>query len=303
MILGASLILVWVYLAIRSPYFLQPVNMSNLARQMAVLLILGVGQTPIIIARGFDLTVGSMLGFSSVIGATAAINYGIGVGLLAFVGVGATAGLLHAILIARFALSSIVVTLGGLTFYRGLAIWLTAGRSITGLPDEFARVGNGAIGPVPIMFVIAAFVVVIGVIVLHGTRFGTYIYAVGASPRTAALSGIRVKLTLGALFVISGLLAGLAGFLLTAYVNVGQAYFGLGAELQVIAAVFIGGVSFYGGRGSLLGVVAGVILLATLQNGLNLLGYSGFLQGLVSGVVLILALALQRVLHREVIDD
>jgi ribose transport system permease protein len=296
-VLVGALLLVFAYLSVRSSFFLSEVNLSNIGRQAAVLAILAVGQTPIVIARGFDLTVGSMLGFTSVIGATVSIDHGVAAGLLALVLAGTIAGLVNGLLIARFGLSSIVVTLGGLTFYRGVAIWLTSGRSVTGLPSQFAQIGNGGVGPVPFTVILALIVVIAGIALLHTTRLGAFVYAIGANPRAAALSGVRVRTVFGSLFVISGLLAAIGGFVLTARVNVGQPYFGIGTELQVIAAVFIGGVSFYGGRGSLLGVIAGVILLVTIQDGLNLLGFSGFLQGLVSAVVLLGAILLQRILQ------
>jgi ribose/xylose/arabinose/galactoside ABC-type transport system permease subunit len=292
--LAAALAVVAGILAVATDKFLTAATLSNVLRQGAVLAILSVGQTAVVIARGFDLTVGSLLGLSSVVGAAVAIAAGPIVGFLAFLAVGACVGLVNGLLIGRLDLSPIVVTLGGLTLYRGAAIWLTNGRSVSGLPDVFARIGAGSLGPIPYVAFIAGLVIVVGWFVLQQTVFGALVYAVGANPRAAALSGINVGAVRLVLYLCSGILAGLAAFVLTARVSVGQPYFGAGTELDVLAAVFIGGVSIAGGQGRLAPVIVAVFLLSILQTGINLLGFSGFTQGLVTGIVLLGAIAVQR---------
>jgi ribose transport system permease protein len=295
-VLAGTLVLVIVYSSLRTEKFLSLANLEAIALQTAVLLILAVGQTSVVIARGFDLTVGSLIGLTSVIGSEVSIAHGIGLGAIAFLGVGALAGAINAGLIAGLGLSSVVVTLGGLTFYGGLSVAI-GGESVTGLPNGFPAFGNGLLGPLPYPTLLALVVLLMGLIFLYGTRFGACVYAIGSNPRAAMLSGIKVRRLIAALYIISGFLAGLAGFAQTAIANVGNPYFGVGAELQVLAAVFIGGVSFYGGQGSLLGVAVGVVLLTVIQNALNLFGFSGFLVGTVSGVVLLAAILLQRVMR------
>jgi putative xylitol transport system permease protein len=296
-VLAATLALVLGYASLGSDKFLSPLNLQAIASQTAVLLILAVGQTPLVVARNFDLSVGSMIAFTSVIGSMVAVAAGPLAGLLAFLVVGALAGAINGVLIAGLGLSSVVVTLGGLTFYAGLAVAIGGGASIADLPTTFEDLGNGSVGPLPIVTAIALIVLAVGLLFLHGTRFGVYVYAIGANPRAATLSGIRARSLVALLFVVSGLLAGLAGLVQTAIANVGSAFFGVAAELQVLAAVFIGGVSFYGGRGSLFGVALGVALLVVIENALNLLGFSGFVQGAVSGLVLLAAILMQRALQ------
>lgn len=294
-VIGLPLVLVLLvaFFALQAPYFAAVSNFSNVARQVAVLLLVGTAQTVVILSAGIDLSVGSVVALASVLMATGLRggNPWLGVGMA--LGAGALVGLVNGTIIGKTAVTPFIVTLGMLSIVSGIALTMTNGDPIFGLPDSpFFAIGTGYLGPIPIpvFFAVAVFVAVW--VLLNRTRFGTYVYAIGGNENAATLAGIRVALMKIGIYVLSGVCAALGGVILTARVHSGQPLLGQGLELQSVATVVIGGTSLFGGRGRLLGTLFGVLLVGIVQNGLDLLGVSTFVQLIVIGAATIGAVLL-----------
>lgn len=282
-----------VVFAVLAPNFLAITNAGNVARQVAVLGMIGAVQTLVIISGGIDLSVGSVLAVANVLMAMGLAQGNIALGLVMALGAGLGFGLLNGVLVGTTRLAPFIVTLGMLSIARGTALTITDGVPIFGLPDTgFAWVGQGYLGPVPVpvIFAVATFVAI--QILLTRTPFGTAVYAIGGNEQAAILAGINVARTKIAIYVLSGLTAALGGVILTARVNSGQPLLGQGLELDSVATVVIGGTYLFGGRGRLVGTVFGVMFVGILQNGLNLLGISTFVQQVVIGASIIVAVLL-----------
>lgn len=279
--------------ALLAPNFLAVTNAANVARQVAVLGMIGAVQTVVIISGGIDLSVGSVLAVSNVLMAMGLAQGNIPLGLALALGAGLAFGLVNGVLIGMTRLPPFIVTLGMLSIARGVALTITDGVPIFGLPpSSFSWIGQGYLGPIPapVLFALAAFIVI--QVLLTRTRFGTAAYAIGGNEQAAVLAGIPVSRTKVAIYVLAGLTAALGGIILTARVNSGQPLLGEGLELQSVATVVIGGTYLFGGRGRLLGTLFGVMFVGILQNGLNLLGISTFVQQIVIGVSIIAAVLL-----------
>jgi ribose/xylose/arabinose/galactoside ABC-type transport system permease subunit len=275
-----------------SPAFLTLSNLANVARQVAALSLVAWGQAVVILSAGIDLSVGSIAALVSVFAAMGMQQYGV-IGFVSFgLATGLVAGLINGLAIGRLRLAPFIATLGMLSIARGLALTTTGGVPIFGLPESaIYQIGRGYVGPVPIPVLIAAAGVVATWLLLYRTRFGMHVYAIGGNEEAATLAGVNVNRTKLLIYVYSGLMAAIAGLVLTGRVQSGQPLLAEGLELQAIGAVVIGGVSLFGGKGRLSGVIWGVILMGILANGLNLLGVSTFAQRIVVGVVIIIAVA------------
>lgn len=290
-----SFLLLCATLSLLSDRFLTPGNLINILRQSTINGIIAVGMTFVILTAGIDLSVGALLALSTVVTADLLQN-GVAVPLavLAGLGIGAGAGLASGLVITWARVPPFVATLGMMTIARGLALSYTQGRPITGLPDSFRFMGTGSLGPVPMPIVIAAVTFLAGWLLLNRTPVGQYIYAIGNNPVAARYAGIATRRYTALVYVLSGLLAALAGMILVGRLNSAQPTAGLAYEFDAIAAVVVGGTSFAGGEGGLGGTLLGVLVIAVLNNGLNLLNVSSFWQPVVSGVVIALALLLYR---------
>lgn len=287
MILGLS-----IFLIIESDAFLTDRNFQNLARQGAVLAVLAFGQTVVVLGRQLDLSVSATMALVSVVTARVAVDTGSPWALALAIPIGIAAGVVNGTLIGVFKMSSIVVTLGMLVFVRGIANVVSEGRPIFGLPDGYNWLGATNALSIPVAFIIAIVVFVLVYILLKWSTFGLHIYAMGDNPLAARLAGVRTSRSIFMAYVLSGLLAGIAGALLTSRVNSGQARLAEGQEIQVLTAVFLGGIALAGGVGSLIGVFGAVVLLVILANGLNLLGVVSFIQLVISGSILLGSIAL-----------
>jgi ribose/xylose/arabinose/galactoside ABC-type transport system permease subunit len=288
--LPAVLILLVVFFALRAPHFAEVSNMSNVARQGAVLALIGIAQTVVILSAGIDLSVGSVIALSSVFMATGLQqgNAWLGAGLA--LGAGAMVGLVNGLIIGLTRITPFIVTLGMLSIVSGLALTITNGDPIFQLPESsFFELGTGYLGPVPIPVIVAAIAFVVVWLLLYRTRFGTHVYAIGGNEQAATLAGIAVARTKILVYVLSGVFAALGGIILTARVHSGQPLLGQGLELASVATVVIGGTSLFGGRGRLIGTLFGVALVGIVQNGLDLLGVSTFIQRIVIGAATIVA--------------
>jgi ribose transport system permease protein len=286
-----GLLILSAVLSIASPYFLTWDNVLNIFRQSAVNGLLALGQLLVILTAGIDLSVGSILGLSTVVFAMA-VKAG-APAVLAFVaalGCGLVLGLINGFLLTGLKLPHpFVSTLGMMNVARGAAMLLSGGFPIPDLPSAARYPGAGAIAgvPVPVVVLLATF----GLFgwLLRQTVFGRDVYAIGGNQEASRLAGINVKARLNAVYGISGLLAGLAALLLAGRMNAGFPLAGAGAELDSIAAVIIGGASFFGGVGTVSGTLIGALIIAVLRNGLNLLNVSTHWQMIVIGAVIIWA--------------
>jgi ribose/xylose/arabinose/galactoside ABC-type transport system permease subunit len=289
----AFLILLVVF-SLSSPWFLSVENFLNIGRQTTLVSIIAVGMTFVIVARQIDLSVASTLALSGMAAALAMshINDSWVVGAVAGLGTGALVGLLNGILTTQLSIPSFLVTLGTLSMARGLAMMVTNTKPVI-ITNEtyFAIFGEGTfLGmPVPIAWTLAA--MIIGILLLHYNVFGRRIYAVGGNPTAALYSGINTKWVTTSAFVLTGTLAGLAALVLSARSHAARPDVVQGMELDVIAAVILGGCSLFGGRGYILGTLFGSLIIGTLNNGLVLLGVSSPMQLVIKGAIIVAAVA------------
>ncbi|SEG74592.1 monosaccharide ABC transporter membrane protein, CUT2 family [Thermomonospora echinospora] len=294
-------LLLCVVAALLAPEFLTTRNIANLLQQSSLTGIVAIGMTLVILTAGIDLSVGSTAAFAGMLVAVL-ISDGVHpiLAIVASLAAGAAAGAVMGGLSAYLALPAFMTTLAGLTSIRGLTYLLTDGTPAGGdLPEGFQLLGGGFIGHVPIVGLIFIGVTVIAALVLRGTTFGEYVYAVGSNREAARLSGLPVRAVTTAVFAISGLLAALAGVLLTSRLTIGQPTAFSGLELDAIAAVVLGGTNLFGGRGKVFGTFVAVLLLSVLKNLFNLVGLSSFFQMVVTGLILVAALILNRVLENR----
>lgn len=285
------------FFAAAQPRFLSLRNITNILTEVSIYGIMAVGMTYVILTAGVDLAVGSLLAFSAMCGAFLvralggdfALSWLLGLGVSC--GVGTLAGLLHGLAITRLHVPPFIVTLGGLTVWRGLTLILGDGGPIGGFDAGYRWWGRGAVlgVPVPVLLLIA--VSFAGFVVARYTRYGRQVYAVGGNAEAARLSGVDVKKILVSVYAIMGLLSGLSGFLLSARLGSAEAVAGASYELRVIAAVVIGGTSLFGGIGGVGGTVAGSLLLGVLLNGLVMLDVSAYYQQVVIGIIIVFAVA------------
>lgn len=287
-------IVMCVYLSLAAPNFLTERNVVNILRQTSMIAIIGVGMTMVIIAAEVDLSVGSVAAFSGVLFAMMTAQWKIPLLFAAVLTltVASLSGLIIGILRVTLRIPSFISSLALLTALRSAAFLLTGGFPISPLPSGFELLGNGALGPIPVPVILMGLTYFIGFVVMANTPWGRSVYAVGGNEEAARLSGISVPRIKIGVFVISSLLAALAGLILAARLEAGQAAVAQGWELDVIAAVIIGGTSLFGGRGNILGTLLGGLFMGTLQDGMVLIGVSPFAQGVVSGVVILAAVTM-----------
>ncbi len=293
--------------AVGEPRFLSPLNLFNVMRQVSVYGLLAVGMTFVILTAGIDLSIGSLLAFAGLVAAAVdkggisnrfnvgagqeALGYGWPLAALAAVAVGIAGGWLQGQAITRFKVPPFVVTLGGMSVFRGAALLFAGGGPISGFDPAYVWWGQGKIGPVPVPVIIFVAFAVLAHIVLRYTRYGRQVYAVGGNPEAARLSGLNVRRVISSVYVIMGFFAGLGAFVLSARLNSSEAVAGIGYELTVIASVVIGGTSLFGGVGTIFGTVIGTVLIGVLLNGLVLMDVSSYIQQIIIGVIIVLAVA------------
>lgn len=290
----AFVLLVGIMAAV-SPSFRTLGNTENILEQVSVNGIMAVGMTLVIITAGIDLSVGSVLALSAVV-ATSFAHPGahpLIVPVLMGVLAGLVCGVVNGVLIAKKRLAPFIVTLGMMTIARGAALEYTNGRPVIDLSDAYNEIG-GKIGNIPFSAIIFFVVVLLGIFILHYTRFGRYVYAVGGNELAAKVSGINTDRILIAVYALTGALAGVAGIVLSSRVTSGQPATGAGSELDAIAAVVIGGTSLNGGVGSMAGTIAGILIIGVMNNGLDLLNVSSYWQQIIKGVIIVLAVLLDR---------
>lgn len=300
LVLFAVLILVVVVMSFLSPVFLTLSNMLNTSRFFTEIGLIALGMTLIIITAGIDLSVGSSLALVSVaIGFSFAAGLPLPLAILFGVFVGLAAGAFNSFFVTQLELHPLVVTLGTLALFRGVAFGLSDADAVSDFPAWFDYFGQFFIGPIPgqlIVFIAAVFVVWM---ILSRTRFGRYVYAIGNNEEAARFSGVPIRRVKIALYTGTGFLVALAAIIYTSRVSTARADSGTGLELDVIAAVVLGGASIYGGKGTIAGTVLGLLIIATLRNGLVLAGVSSTWQLFILGVLLIAAVFFNEFFRKE----
>ncbi|RVI90336.1 ABC transporter permease [Sinorhizobium medicae] len=298
----AMLAAVAIYLSFASDYFLEPRNLLNVGRQASVVAIVALGQALVIIARGIDLSVGSVIGLSAVVGAVLMRDTGSEtIGLVGGLATGLACGVVNGLLYTRFRINPFIATLGTLSIARGIALLMTGGIPVPfGGFAEF--VGAGRIHNIPVSFLLMIVLAIIVHIFAVRTVTGREIYAIGDNPKASRLAGVNIHYIRLFVFALCGLLAGLGGLILAGNLASADPNLGMGYELDVIAAVILGGTALSGGRGSIIGVIIGALLMALLNNAFVLLGISAYCQVVTKGLVIIFAVGLDG-LQRRGDDD
>ncbi len=294
------LVAICILFALLSPNFLSAGNAVNILRQASINIVLATGMTFVILTGGIDLSVGSILAVSAVVGVLVSLLPAIGwlavpVALLT----GLLLGLVNGALITFLNVPPFIVTLGTLTALRGAAFLVANGTTVINRDINFAWIGNSYVGPLPWLVIIALLTVVVSWFVLRQTVLGVQIYAVGGNERAARLTGIKVNRVLLFVYGVSGLLSGLAGVMSASRLYSATGMLGQGYELDAIAAVILGGTSFTGGIGTIVGTLFGALIIAVLNNGLTLLNMSFFWQLVVKGLVIIVAVIIDRLRKRS----
>jgi len=282
-------------LASLSPAFMTGRNLSSVLLGFSFVGIAALGQVLVIIAGRIDLSSGSVMGLSGMVCAIVMTSgLGMWAGIVAGILTGAACGVFNAIFTVRFGITSFIVTLGTLQVARGITVGLTEGNTVTGFPDLFLWFGSGTIFGIPFPLIVLILIGLAISFALRSTGIGREVYAVGGNETAARLAGVAVDRIQVGVFVLSGLLAGLAGVLLTARLGAAVSNAATGYELTIIASVVIGGASLAGGAGTALGVVLGALLIALVNNALVLLTVPTYWQQTFIGAVIVAAALLDR---------
>jgi ribose transport system permease protein len=296
-----SLVALCTLIAALEPRFLSAGNLAGVVRQTAVIMVMAMGMTVVMVSGGIDLSVGSVMALSGVMGALAMVSGApVIIGVAAAIAVGTICGLLTGAAIAALRIPPFIVTLGAMGIYRGVALLVTDGKAVVGVPSSFGYLAEGnLLGVVPVPLLIVVLVAVATHFLLVNTRPGRYCYAIGSNIEAARYSGIRVSRYQVLFYALLGALTGLAGSIESARLVTGQPTAGEGYELRVIAAVVIGGGSLAGGQGTVTGTIIGALIMGVLANGANLLGISSFMQQVVIGAVIVLAVTFDEFQRRR----
>lgn len=288
------LIGLYVILVLFSDRFLAVSNQMNITRQVAVYLIIALGQTLVISSRGIDLSVGSAVGFTGCVMATA-IDAGLPVplGILLSIALGATIGTINGLVITRLGVNPLIATLGMLVSLRGATHLFMDDRVVVRMPETLTFLGQGFVGPIPMAAIIAAAAAVFVYWLFVHTRFGRYALAIGSNEEAAGLAGIHVDRQKVSIYAFQGACVGLAAVLLVGRLNAASPSLGLNYELHIIAAVVLGGTALYGGVGTILGTVLGIVTMGVIENGMVLVGADFHSQRVLIGILLVGAVAYQ----------
>jgi ribose/xylose/arabinose/galactoside ABC-type transport system permease subunit len=291
-----GLVLLVIIMASFKSNFIGVDNIRNILRIASINGLLAIGMTFVILTGGIDLSVGAIMGCAGMFSAYFAqisLGYPWYLGVLVGLGVGLVIGLFNGVCVSYLKVPAFVGTLGSMSIAKGLTFLLTDAKPIPSLNKEFKFIGGGSIGDfLPIPIIIMAAVLLVCFILLYKTRYGRYVYAVGGNLNAAHVSGINTKWIICSVYIISGVLAALAGIITTARVTSGVTSTGDGYETNAIAMVVIGGTSLAGGRGRLWGTIIGILLLQCLTNGLDMLGVNAYYQLIIKGFVVIGAVML-----------
>jgi ribose transport system permease protein len=296
--IGVALVLICAIFATTAPHFASYGNFTNILTQISINTVISVGMTFVILLGGIDLSVGSVLALSTIVAGLTITNKALPVGaaillaVLASAVVGALCGLFNGFVSTRWKIHSFVVTLGMLNIARGAALQISDSRTIFSFPAVFNRFGTETVLGIPIIFIMALALVILGSFVLNKTVFGRMLYAIGNNEEAVRLSGHNTSVYKITAFTLCGASVGVAGIMYMLRLNMASPILGVGFELNAIAAVVIGGTSMMGGKGSLIGTFLGASIIGVLNNGLLLLGMGDFARQIVTGLIIVAAVVI-----------
>ena len=299
--IGIVLIIMMIVIAIMEPRFMTPGNIINVATQISINGLLCYGLCLCITTGGIDLTVGAQLALTScIIGQTMSVlGWPAFLSILAGVGVATLFGFIDGVLIAKFNMFPFVVTLSMQLVIRGLSQVITGGRAVMLTNDWFTGIYSSKLAGIPMPIIIFAVVTVIMYLMLHWTKFGRYIFAVGGNVNAAIAAGVSRFWVIVGVYTISGVLAGLASMIYTSKTGSAQSNIGIGYETDAIAAAVLGGTSFAGGIATIPGCVLGIFIIGLIYNGMNMVGVSSYYQSIVKGLIIIGAVMLDMVMNKN----
>lgn len=307
----AGLVLLIIFFSVTNEYFFTSNNIMTVGLQTSTIALIGIGATCVILTGGIDLSTGSVVALSGV-AAAMIVNAGVPVplGMILGILVGGICGLINGILVTRMKLPPFIATLGMMMVARGLALYVTNAAPVSGMPESFANLGNGALfkiveeganglpkvvfAGIPYPVIIMIFITILFTFALSKLKVGRYLYAIGSNEEAARLSGIKTNVVKIYAYVASGLLSGLTGVILASRLVTAQPNGGVSYELDAIASAVVGGTSLMGGVGTIPGTLIGSFIIGVLRNGLNMNGVSSFVQMIVIGLVIIVAVSLDQ---------
>jgi ribose transport system permease protein len=293
--IGVALVLICIFFTIASPQFASSLNLTNILTQISINTVISIGMTFVILLAGIDLSVGSVLALATVVAGLTITNPAYPVALAIFLAVlfsilvGSLCGLFNGFVSERWKIHSFVVTLGMLNIARGAALQVSHSRTIFMFPEGFNKVGTQTILGIPVIFLLAFALVLIGSFILTKSVFGRMIYAIGNNEEAVRLSGHNARLYKVIAFTLCGATVGIAAIMYMMRLNIASPILGVGFELNAIAAVVIGGTSMSGGKGSLVGTFLGACVMGVLNNGLLMVGLGDFARQMVTGFIIVLA--------------
>ncbi len=284
-----------------SDKFLTADNLLNQGRLLTEIALVALPMTYIIVTGGIDLSVGSIFGLGAIMLGYSWQNWGLPLEMAIVLSliISTIAGFVNGLFIVRVGVPPLIMTLATLAFYRGLAVGISEGRSARGYPEWFYELGAGDFLGVPTQLWVLVVAIVIAAIILARTTFGRALYAIGNNETAARFSGLPVDRYILAIYSFSGLMSGIAAYIFVSRVSTTRSDMGMGLELDVIAAVVLGGTSIFGGTGTILGTMIGAVLIQLLRNGLSLSGVTGDATIVVIGTVLVLAILINNFVHRQ----
>lgn len=281
------------FFATQTSSFLKINNLLSITTQAGYLIVVSFGVMMTILTGGIDLSVGAVLAFSCIIGATVMqITQNIVLGILVILLVATFCGFLNGLVVAVLKFPPFIATMAMMSVTRGLSLFITKGESVSGLPSGYRKIGWNTVGPIPVTLIIALVVFLLMWFLLKRTAYGRKIYAVGGNARAANIVGIHVAATIITAYAISGFMAGLGGVLLSSRLSAARSIMADDLQMDAIAAVVIGGTSLDGGRGSIVGTLVGACLIAIIRNGLNLMQLDYYYQLVTTGAIIIIAVAI-----------
>ena len=290
----AGLLGMYVFLSIASDRFFTLSNQVNILRQVSIQAIIAFGMTIVIISGGIDLSVGSVFAFSAMVMASILKSGNVLLGILTALLIGTAFGALNGVLVAKGKMQPFIATLATMAIARSFTLVYSQGMPITGFSRSFRFIGRGEVLGVPVPIVIMLGILALSWYLMRMTKIGLYAYSIGGNEEATRLSGVKVDLYKVIFYTLSGLFTAVSAIILTARLNSAQPIFGIGYELDAIAAVVLGGASLSGGKGSVIGTFFGALLMGVINNGLNLLNVSPFYQQAVKGIVILLAVLLEK---------
>lgn len=300
LLLLTVLLLLVIFLSIKSPFFLTWNNIRNILDHTSTQLIMAIGMTFVISSGGIDLSVGSIVALSGIcIGLL--LKEGMSIALSAIVGIfiAGALGTINGIIISKLKIAPFIVTIGSMNLYRGISLVITKGMPIYGFPSEFTYFGKGNLGQINPPIIIGMILIVLSFFVLKYTKWGQYTLALGGNEEALRRVGVPVNFYKTTVYTISGLTAGLVGLILTSRLNAAEPNAGFMLESDIIAAVILGGTSMRGGRASISGTVIACLLLGVVRNGLTILSISSYYQQLFIGAIIIISVSISEMRQRR----